>query len=418
MDKDFIMATAKTIQEQILWSINKWEYMSWGIRQRVAIEYEGMATLALRVSGAVHKGWVYIGLNEGMDCYEVRLLNVARTKVKRTLEEVYCDNLGQVLDGLIERKAEWTDEQYKHKAASDSARKMGMEVLDTSKNKSNENQKTMANEIKYRPATMAEIENRSVDLYMNGERVDILMVSRSETIGENDCKLDSITLTNLKKVQPEDLQVIDNGEGEPEPNDNENINENINENKEEETMATNNVKAADLIGKEIYVKGTKTKYVIKSMDGDNIIADFYVGSALYPNQPMQHEFLQKIFDNGQATLTPPSDGATAAPKAEPKPAPKAKQEKKGNPSPALPKGREKSSVSGKYFVLLLPTKDGGQWPKLYGFKNGTEAKALLKKLPDTIAATWDYGPNNEGAATMERYWCLRMGLYNFCQISK
>jgi DNA mismatch repair protein MutS len=143
MDKEFIMATAKTTEQQILWSINKWEYMSWGVRQKAAIEYEGMATLALRVSGAVHKGWVFISLNEEKDCYEVRLLNVARTKVKRTLEEVYCDNLGEVLDGLIERKAEWTDEQYKRKAASDSARKMGMEVLDTSKNNS-KTEETMA----------------------------------------------------------------------------------------------------------------------------------------------------------------------------------------------------------------------------------------------------------------------------------
>jgi hypothetical protein len=133
MDKEFIMATAKNIEQQILWSISKWEYLSWGIKKKVATEYEGMATLALRVSGAVHKGWAFISLNEGKDCYEVRLLNVPRTKVKRTLEEVYCDNLGEVLDGLIERKAEWTDAQYNDKAVRDSARKMGMEVIDVSK---------------------------------------------------------------------------------------------------------------------------------------------------------------------------------------------------------------------------------------------------------------------------------------------
>lgn len=207
MDKDFIMATAKTIEQQILWSINKWEYMSWGIKQKSAMEYEGMATLALRVSGAVHKGWVFISLNEGMDCYEVRLLNVARTKVKRTLDEVYCDNLGQVLDGLIERKAEWTDAQYKEKAVRDSARKMGMEVIDVSKKPA---EPMVIDGVKYRPATLEEIDGCDIDLYMNGERVYVLMVCRSETIETGESKLDYITLTNMKKVQVEDLQVIDN----------------------------------------------------------------------------------------------------------------------------------------------------------------------------------------------------------------
>ena len=223
------MATAKTIEQQILWSINKWEYMSWGIRKKVATEYEGMATLALRVSGAVHKGWVFISLNEGADCYEVRLLNVARTKVKRTLEEVYCDNLGEVLDSLIERKTEWTDEQYKNKAARDSARKMGMEVLDTSKNNSKTEETMAKNEVKFRPATMAEIEERDTDLYMDGEQVWVMMIHRSETIGEGEAKLDYIMLTNMKKVQVEDLQVIDNNNNEPE---------------EDKTMATKNNRSA------------------------------------------------------------------------------------------------------------------------------------------------------------------------------
>lgn len=207
------MATAKTIEQQILWSINKFEYLSWGISKKVAIEYEGMATLALRVSGAVHKGWAFISLNEGKDCYEVRLLNVARTKVKHTLEEVYCDNLGTVLDSLIERKTELTDEQYKNKAARDSARKMGMDVIGVSKPKT---EKTMANEVKFRPATMAEIEGRDTDLYMDGEQVWVMMIHRSETIGEGEPKLDYIMLTNMKKVQVEDLQVIDNNNNEPE----------------------------------------------------------------------------------------------------------------------------------------------------------------------------------------------------------
>ena len=71
------------------------------------------------------------------------------------------------------------------------------------------------NEVKFRPATMAEIEGRDTDLYMDGERVWVLMIHRSETIGEGEPKLDFIMLTNMKKVQVEDLQVIDDAPEEP-----------------------------------------------------------------------------------------------------------------------------------------------------------------------------------------------------------
>ena len=68
----------------------------------------------------------------------------------------------------------------------------------------------MANEVKYRPATMAEVEGRDVDLYMNGERVWVFMIHRTGIIGEDkEPTLDYIVLTTMQKVQLEDLQVID-----------------------------------------------------------------------------------------------------------------------------------------------------------------------------------------------------------------
>lgn len=66
------------------------------------------------------------------------------------------------------------------------------------------------NEVKYRPATMAEVEGRDVDLYMNGERVWVFMIHRTGTIGEDkEPTLNYIVLTTMQKVQLEDLQVID-----------------------------------------------------------------------------------------------------------------------------------------------------------------------------------------------------------------
>ena len=49
-----------------------------------------------------HKGWVYISLNEGLDLYEITLLT-SNYRVLKTIEEVYCDQLAQIVDELVER---------------------------------------------------------------------------------------------------------------------------------------------------------------------------------------------------------------------------------------------------------------------------------------------------------------------------
>lgn len=118
------MSVAKTINEQLSWSIDKWVYFSWGVRKKVAMVYNNMPTLALRVSGAIHKGWVYISLDEGSDTYEIALLNVAQDKVKKVVKDVYCENVGSIVDGLIERAPEMSAEEYKKKAFADSEKKM------------------------------------------------------------------------------------------------------------------------------------------------------------------------------------------------------------------------------------------------------------------------------------------------------
>ena len=380
MDKEFIMATAKTIEQQILWSINKFEYLSWGISKKVAIEYEGMATLALRVSGAVHKGWVFISLNEGMDCYEVRLLNVARNKVKRTLEEVYCDNLGKVLDGLIERKTEWTDEQYKNKAARDSAKKMGADVMGVSKPKTEE---IMANnEVKFRPATMAEIEGRDTDLYMDGEQVWVMMIHRSETIGEGEPKLDYIMLTNMKKVQVEDLQVIDNNNNEPEEDTT--MAKNINETEDVQTAQVNN-ETIDVNVGEVTVDSimpvmqpVEEKPAVTVPLGDH--GTLVVGGCGFTPKKSEDagesggQVLDRSGRANQATCPPDSPKVTLKRKVQ----------------DSVPQ------VSGSYRVVLVPSKDGsGQWPKLYGFQSEADAEKMTKKMAKSIRNSWDRDEDGE-----------------------
>lgn len=125
----YVNEVAKTINAQMFASVeNKFVVWSWGLSRRFATVYKNMPALGLRVSGLLHKGYVYICYNEGRDVYEVYCTNL-KGAVKKSNNEVYCDNLGFVLDGMIERDYSMNDETYKGKALRDSAEKMGMKVI-------------------------------------------------------------------------------------------------------------------------------------------------------------------------------------------------------------------------------------------------------------------------------------------------
>jgi hypothetical protein len=123
MDEEYVKQIATTAWQQLFWSVNMWTVMSWGVSKKCFTNYQGMPTLMLRVTGLIHKGWVYISLNEGKDVYEVRLMTTKR-KCKKTIDEVYCDQLGRVIDELIEKPSNMSDEEYKIKADADSNAKM------------------------------------------------------------------------------------------------------------------------------------------------------------------------------------------------------------------------------------------------------------------------------------------------------
>lgn len=92
---------AKTIIEQIKWSADLNVILSWGISEKKALYFEEKATLGLNVNGFLHQGWIYISYDEGNDTYQIRLLN-ENNEVKKVVEDVYCDMLGNIIDGLIE----------------------------------------------------------------------------------------------------------------------------------------------------------------------------------------------------------------------------------------------------------------------------------------------------------------------------
>lgn len=190
----------------------------------------------------------------------------------------------------------------------------------------------MANEVKYRPATMAEVEGNDVDLYMNGERVYVMIIMRSETIGEDsEPKLDYIWLTNMKKVQLEDLQVIDD-DGETFDNNSNNQN-----NSEDEVMTNETMKVADLIGKSIS-NGGNAKYTINAIEGDKVSVTFQMGDSEGKPMTMGVAQVEKLLQGGwqvsDGTQEPTKQEApkTEEPKAktvkmEPEPKPKAEQPK-------------------------------------------------------------------------------------------
>lgn len=126
MEQEFLMKIANEINRQIRCGVTVDVIMSWGVSKRIATVYQDRATLALRVSGVLHKGWVYVSLDEGRDCYVVTLLSADKSKVIKVRDEVYCEELGSVIDNLVERKEEWTDDMYKELAFADSKMKLNL----------------------------------------------------------------------------------------------------------------------------------------------------------------------------------------------------------------------------------------------------------------------------------------------------
>lgn len=104
MEQDFVLRIANEINRQIYCGVEINVIFSWGVSRRTATVYNDMATLALRVNAILHKGWVYVSLDEGRDCYIITLLSPDRGTVINVRDEVYCDELGSVIDNLIERK--------------------------------------------------------------------------------------------------------------------------------------------------------------------------------------------------------------------------------------------------------------------------------------------------------------------------
>lgn len=128
--KDYLINVANVAMAQILASVGSSVVMSWGIRGRGCgeVEHDGnvMPCLLLNVSGLIHTGLVVVALNEMKDVYEVQLRPVGKP-AGEWITDVYCDQLGSLIDSLVERPSGMSDEDYKTLSAADSFVKMVLE---------------------------------------------------------------------------------------------------------------------------------------------------------------------------------------------------------------------------------------------------------------------------------------------------
>ncbi len=114
-----------TIQRQLMWNVDIATFFSWGVNKMKILLFRDMPTLGINVSGLLHKGWVYISLNEGMDLYEITLLT-SNYKVIKTIDEVYCDQLAQIVDELVERSPGMTDLEYANAIKIEELKNLGV----------------------------------------------------------------------------------------------------------------------------------------------------------------------------------------------------------------------------------------------------------------------------------------------------
>ena len=86
---------------------SRWQIMwSWGCCKFTALENG----LIFHVQGYLLNGWVKVIYNEGTDAFDVTFLNNAK-KVVKTVNEVYLDNLVDVIDYNVEKDGSFDYDQ-------------------------------------------------------------------------------------------------------------------------------------------------------------------------------------------------------------------------------------------------------------------------------------------------------------------
>ena len=77
---------------------------SWGFHSPMALPDD--KGFAFKVNGFKHKGWVFIRYNEGKDLFDVELRDNS-LNIVRSIEDVYFDQLVNVIDHAVERTSDY-----------------------------------------------------------------------------------------------------------------------------------------------------------------------------------------------------------------------------------------------------------------------------------------------------------------------
>ena len=130
--KETAVRMAKTALNQIIATTDANIICSWGVSGWGAgwiFNENGcyLPCLILDVSGLIHTGRVIIAYNEGSDVYEVALYDAKGNRKGDWHTDVYCDELGSLIDSLVERPKGMSDEDYKELSELDSFYKMVFE---------------------------------------------------------------------------------------------------------------------------------------------------------------------------------------------------------------------------------------------------------------------------------------------------
>lgn len=195
------------------------------------------------------------------------------------------------------------------------------------------------------------------------------------------------------------------------------------ETKNSETMKQE-LKAADLIGKTIFVANTSNKFVIKSYDGDKLMTEFSMDGKQPIPCPLMMSQLRTMVEQGKYIIGE-GDAAPAstdeveevtdvqprkpasAPKAEKPKAEKPKAEKSKAEKPKTEKPKTEKPKGGKYTfkTYTRPTSEGGTKTlgRIDGFVEGDEL--LDRAMADKLHAS----PMSDRQKDGSKVWWLSFG---------
>lgn len=112
--KDFFMNLDTTLGDEFnvpeAFQLVKYDfsvYMSWGATAMRPMNLLNRGLL-IKVNGYKHKGFVLVDYRRVTDVYRVTLLS-GQYNVKHVEEEVYCDELQEVIDNLVEKQPEYKE---------------------------------------------------------------------------------------------------------------------------------------------------------------------------------------------------------------------------------------------------------------------------------------------------------------------